>query len=88
MEFLETHPATFFIGIMILWAWYSFFKIANRKDKAELAVAEIASKEEWSTYQELTIGRQTNIDSALHRIEIGLSIIMVLLLVIAFKEII
>ena len=88
MEFLETHPAAAVIGIIILWAWYSFFKISNRKDKTELAVAGLVGEEEWSSFREITIMKQISIDTTLQKIEIGLSIIMALLLVITFKEII
>ena len=88
MEFFETHPAAFFFGIMFLWAWYSFYKIANHKDKAELAVAGLVGEEEWSSFREITIMKQISIDTTLQKIEIGLTFIMVLLLVMAFKEII
>ncbi len=88
MEFLETHWVEFVIGAMFLWACVSLFKINNTKDKAEMAVAVIAGKEDWSTFQELTIGRQTNIDSTLKNIEIALACIFSLLVVLAFKLII
>ena len=86
MDFFETHPIAFFIGIMFLWAWYNFYKIATRKEKADMAVAEIAGKEEWTTYQELTIAKQTGIQNTLQKIEIGLCIILVLMVLPFLKQ--
>jgi hypothetical protein len=87
MEFFGTYinESVIFIGAIFLYVAVSCGIINTRKDKANIVVGGIAGEEEWSEFQEITIGRQTNIDSALHRIEIGIGAIVLLLAFFGYK---
>ena len=85
MEFFETHWLKFLFGFFILWLMFKNGKIASAKDEAELAVAGLVGEENWSSFQEISIRRQINIDTTLERVELGLTIIVGLLLILTIK---
>ena len=85
MEFIDKHMVEIIIVGIWLCAVYRIGKINSAKEKAELAVAELSSKENWSSVQDIIIRRQINIDTTLERVEIGISIIVVVLIFMLFK---
>ena len=52
------------------------------RDRREMAVAEISGKEEWTTAQEMTVMNQISQDMVLQRIEAGLGLILLALILI------
>ena len=85
MEFFDKYWVEFIIGFLGLWTCAKLSNLTTAKDKAEIAVAGLVGKEEWSSFQEITVMRQISIDTSLLRIEYGLGFIMALLMGMAFK---